>query len=173
MTLALAPAVAISLGILASLSSTAPDTVGEQAADTMLVLHARVFAGVWLLLWALPWWRGLRDVRIAIAAAAGLVLAAGPVRLFDWSNLFGPGGRVFNTYTIIYIVLVGAPLVGFAWAAFARRKWMAASFVTVALFMGLPLYALAAHRAGIQPIPPAPAAPACVPSGALDICPTG
>ncbi|WP_167492980.1 hypothetical protein [Micromonospora ureilytica] len=40
-----------------------------------------------LLLWAIPWWRGLRTVRVLLAVAATVVLVLLPVRMFNWSSL--------------------------------------------------------------------------------------
>lgn len=57
----------------------------QEAIFAMFVLHARVFAVGWLLLWALPWWRGLRPYRAWLAVAAGAALLASPLRLMDWS----------------------------------------------------------------------------------------
>jgi len=89
-TLVLAPAVAVSLGILVAESSTAYPAICDTAAASngcqetvygMVAVHARFFLAGWLLLWALPWWRRLRPYRIGAAVLVGLVLIAAPLRL--------------------------------------------------------------------------------------------
>jgi hypothetical protein len=39
------------------------------------------FAALWLLLWLVPWWRGLRGPRIGLAIVAGAVLLIAPIRM--------------------------------------------------------------------------------------------
>lgn len=174
-TLLLAPGIAISLGILVSLSSTSPVDTGERAADDMLVLHARIFAVGWLLLWALPWWRGLRGIRIGAAVVTGLVLIAGPVRLFDWAGLFQGQVPTIDAYVVAYAVLIGIPIIGFVVSVVTGHRLVAGAFVVVALIMGLPIYALAEHHAGgDRRAPGGSAGSVCVMhSGSHDICPGG
>ncbi|MGC4748393.1 hypothetical protein ACLQ28_22465 [Micromonospora sp. DT201] len=44
-----------------------------------------ISGAMWLLLWVIPWWRGLRTVRVLLAvAAATVVLVLLPVRMFNW-----------------------------------------------------------------------------------------
>ncbi|TDC01284.1 hypothetical protein E1091_03140 [Micromonospora fluostatini] len=53
----------------------------EEITLGMLAGHVVAFAAGWLLLWAVPWWRGLRTVRIVLAVVACVVLAAAPMRM--------------------------------------------------------------------------------------------
>ncbi|GAA2658416.1 hypothetical protein [Paractinoplanes durhamensis] len=53
----------------------------EEAVLRMAGEHTVVFLALWLGLWALPWWRGLRRYRIVLAAAAFAVLLFAPLRL--------------------------------------------------------------------------------------------
>ncbi|MBB2947476.1 hypothetical protein FB565_007247 [Actinoplanes lutulentus] len=43
--------------------------------------HVVIFAALWLILWALPWWRSLRRARIVLAVIASVVLLAVPIRM--------------------------------------------------------------------------------------------
>ncbi|WP_146603531.1 hypothetical protein [Micromonospora endophytica] len=43
--------------------------------------HILVAAALWLLLWLLPWWRGLRLVRIVLAAIAFVALTTLAIRI--------------------------------------------------------------------------------------------
>lgn len=53
----------------------------EEVTLGMLGEHVLLSAGVWLLLWLLPWWRGLRKPRILLAVIACAVLVAAPIRM--------------------------------------------------------------------------------------------
>lgn len=56
----------------------------NQCEETLLGLateHVVTFAVGWLLLWAVPWWRGVRRYRYALAVLVALVLIAAPLRL--------------------------------------------------------------------------------------------
>lgn len=189
-TLLLAPGLAISVGILAAESSTtypglcraAEATNGcEETVFAMFVLHARIFLAGWLLLWAVPWWRGLRRIRIAAAVVFSGVLLAAPVRLvdwsnpFDWSDLFGRW-PLHGRDTVALLLAFGLPIAGFVWSAFTHRPWLAAAFVVVAIIMGLPAYAVARHRAGWddhQSVTGGNSRPCIMHSGSHDVCPGG
>jgi hypothetical protein len=185
-TVVLAPALAISIGVLVAESSTSypgfcdasVSTNGcEESVFAMFVLHARIFLAGWLLLWALPWWRGLRAARIAVAAVIGAVLLAAPLRLVDWGTVFEDRGRSTNAYLAALVLMIGAPIVGIIWSASIGRRGLAAAFVVLAIFMGLPIYALASHYAGNdRPVPqsvPGANPPCAMHSGSHDICPGG
>ncbi|BBH69039.1 hypothetical protein ACTI_57240 [Actinoplanes sp. OR16] len=43
--------------------------------------HVVLFLALWLLLWALPWWRSLRAWRTALAVLAAAALLAAPLRM--------------------------------------------------------------------------------------------
>ncbi|MDI6103692.1 hypothetical protein QLQ12_34270 [Actinoplanes sp. NEAU-A12] len=53
----------------------------EELTWRVIRVHVLGFLGLWALLWALPWWRGLRRPRVLLALAAGVVLFAGLLRL--------------------------------------------------------------------------------------------
>jgi hypothetical protein len=53
----------------------------EEAVLRMIGQHTVAFAILWLGLWALPWYRGLRRYRVALALVAFAVLLAVPLRL--------------------------------------------------------------------------------------------
>ncbi|GID93391.1 hypothetical protein Adi01nite_28030 [Amorphoplanes digitatis] len=53
----------------------------EEATWAVIRVHVLGFLGLWALLWALPWWQGLRTPRVLFAAAAGAFLFAGLLRL--------------------------------------------------------------------------------------------
>ncbi|MET8118811.1 hypothetical protein [Micromonospora sp. NPDC005291] len=53
----------------------------EEATLTVLGAHLAVAAGMWLLLWLVPWWRGLRVPRVLLAVAVAGVVIAVPLRL--------------------------------------------------------------------------------------------
>jgi hypothetical protein len=57
----------------------------EEATYRTLGDHLVLFAIVWLLLWAVPWWRGLRPMRVMLAIGAFAVLIALPIRIASWS----------------------------------------------------------------------------------------
>jgi hypothetical protein len=56
----------------------------EEAVLRMLAQHTIAFLVLWLALWALPWWRGLRKYRIALALVAFAVLLLVPLRLVSY-----------------------------------------------------------------------------------------
>jgi hypothetical protein len=91
-TLVLGPAVAASVGLLMVLwdpmgevnrvcAQTLADNRCEEVTLEAVGQHVAVFGVLWLGLWLLPWWRGLRGVRIGIAVLACLVLVAAPLRM--------------------------------------------------------------------------------------------
>ncbi|MEU8817459.1 hypothetical protein [Actinoplanes sp. NPDC048796] len=107
MTVLLAPAPALSIGVLVARDATDyPALCGTTFAENgcsetilaMVARHARLFAVGWLLLWALPWWRGLRPYRIWWAVAVTAVLVAAPLRLADWPRLYS-GFQVDQLFT--------------------------------------------------------------------------
>jgi hypothetical protein len=53
----------------------------EETLLRMATQHVIVFLFFWLLLWALPWWRGLRAYRVGLAVVTALILIAVPLRL--------------------------------------------------------------------------------------------
>jgi L-cystine uptake protein TcyP (sodium:dicarboxylate symporter family) len=90
--LVVGPAVAASVGILQALftgvgdqaalcESAAADNRCEEVTLVVIGQHATLFGVLWLLLWLVPWWRGLRSARIALAVVACLVLVALPLRM--------------------------------------------------------------------------------------------
>ncbi|MBY8871823.1 hypothetical protein K7640_08215 [Micromonospora sp. PLK6-60] len=92
LTLVAAPVLACAAGLLASLlhpSPHSPALCQQALADnrceetTLRVIggHVAIAGGLWLLLWVVPWWRGLRPLRILLAVAATVVLALLPVRM--------------------------------------------------------------------------------------------
>jgi hypothetical protein len=96
LTLLLAPSVTASIGILVAEDSTSYPRLCDAVASTngcqeiilaMFAVHARIFLIGWLLLWALPWWRGLRSYRIGLAVVVSVVLLAAPLRLLTSSSV--------------------------------------------------------------------------------------
>jgi hypothetical protein len=61
--------------------SALADNRCEETTLAMWGQHTVFFAGVWLLLWLVPWWRGLRVLRILLAIIAAGVLVAVPIRM--------------------------------------------------------------------------------------------
>jgi hypothetical protein len=57
----------------------------EETTYRVLGEHIILFAVVWLLLWVVPWWRGLRPLRVLLAIVAFAVLIAMPIRIASWS----------------------------------------------------------------------------------------
>jgi hypothetical protein len=91
-TLLLGPAIAGSVGILGTMFTPVgspaalcgPALADNRCEEVTLAVagrHGMLFGVLWLLLLALPWWRGLRAARIALAVAACLVLVALPLRM--------------------------------------------------------------------------------------------
>jgi hypothetical protein len=206
-TLVLAPALAISMGILVAESSTAYPQMCAAAAATngcqetvyaMVAVHARFFLVGWLLLWALPWWRGLRPYRIVAAVLVGAVLVAAPLRLVGGASLDGlfsmshwdglirdPGrtstevSRLSTGFLIAALVLVAVPAAGALWFAVRRRRWAALLCVLATIVLMAPSYELArlSYHASdrerqLQRVPD-PDPPCQVHSGSNDVCPGG
>ncbi|MFY1617074.1 hypothetical protein [Micromonospora sp. WMMD736] len=94
-TLVAAPVLAGIVGVLGNMQNDhrTPALCEEAIADNMceetslgvIGLHLAIAGVMWLLLWTIPWWRGLRTVRVLLAVAATVVLVLLPVRMFDWS----------------------------------------------------------------------------------------
>jgi hypothetical protein len=88
-TLVLGPAVAAAVGILVLLQGdtrapceqSALDNRCEESTLSLLGAHGVLFGLLWLPLWPIPWWRGLRPARIALAVVACGVLVAVPLRM--------------------------------------------------------------------------------------------
>ncbi|WP_431879053.1 hypothetical protein [Micromonospora marina] len=91
-TLVAAPVLACVAGVLATFAAGndgTPALCAESKAynlceETILgvaALHVAIAGGIWLLLWVLPWWRGLRTARVVLAVAATVVLVLLPVRM--------------------------------------------------------------------------------------------
>lgn len=91
-TLVAAPVLACIAGVLATLAAennAPPALCAETKAYNMCEesilgaagLHVVISAGMWLLLWVLPWWRGLRTLRVVLAVAATVVLVLLPLRM--------------------------------------------------------------------------------------------
>ncbi|MCI4063434.1 hypothetical protein MRQ36_12945 [Micromonospora sp. R77] len=91
-TLVAAPVTAGAVGVLILLGggfsqsptfceSVVSDNRCEEKTLAMLGEHAVLFGAVWLLLWLVPWWRGLRTPRVLLAVVATLVLVAAPLRM--------------------------------------------------------------------------------------------
>ncbi|NMO52376.1 hypothetical protein HH310_14365 [Actinoplanes sp. TBRC 11911] len=129
----------------------------EEAVFAMFVLHARIFAAAWLLLWAMPWWRGLRAYRIWLAVAAGAVLLAAPVRLVDWSapyeayhldQLFGQTSTQLWDYrkqavaAIIAVLIVVAPVIASLVLLLRDRRRGALAWAAVATLLMIPSIAV-------------------------------
>ncbi|WP_327041682.1 hypothetical protein OG400_33130 [Micromonospora ureilytica] len=93
-TLVAAPVLACFVGVLGSLvDHNGPPPLCEEAVAANMCeetslrvvgVHVVISGAMWLLLWAIPWWRGLRTVRVLLAVAATVVLVLLPVRMFDW-----------------------------------------------------------------------------------------
>lgn len=206
-TLVLAPAVAISMGVLVAESSTGYPAICTAAAATngcqetiyaMVAVHARFFLVGWLLLWALPWWRGLRPYRIAAAVVVGAVLVAAPLRLVgpasfaglfsmsQWDSLIRDPDRTSKEasqlgsgFLIAALVLVAVPAAGALWLAVTRRRWTALLCVLATIVAMVPSYELArlsVHASDrerqLQRVPD-PNPPCQVHSGSNDVCPGG
>jgi hypothetical protein len=89
-TLVVGPGLAASIGLFVAERATdyprvcAPVRLANGCEETLLRMateHAIVFLFFWLLLWVMPWWRGLRAYRIGLAVVAALILIAVPLRL--------------------------------------------------------------------------------------------
>ncbi|WP_146766702.1 hypothetical protein [Micromonospora noduli] len=93
-TLVAAPVLACLVGVLGSLGdhNGPPALCKEAMAENMceetslgvVGVHVVISGVMWLLLWVIPWWRGLRTVRVLLAVAATVVLVLVPVRMFNW-----------------------------------------------------------------------------------------
>jgi hypothetical protein len=93
LTLLAAPVLACLAGILAtSWADTAgrPPTLCKEALATnsceevtlgVIGAHGVISGVTWLLLWVIPWWRGLRTLRVLLAVAVTVVLVLLLVRL--------------------------------------------------------------------------------------------
>jgi hypothetical protein len=53
----------------------------EELTWSLIRAHVLGFLGLWALLWALPWWRGLRQPRVMLALASGAVLFVALLRM--------------------------------------------------------------------------------------------
>ncbi len=53
----------------------------EEAALSRVAAGTLAAAALWTALWAIPWWYGLRRLRVGVALAAFLALLAGPARV--------------------------------------------------------------------------------------------
>jgi hypothetical protein len=152
---------------------------GEKVRD-LLVLHFRIFAVGWVLIWAIPWWRGLHKFRIALAVLAGLALTSAPVQLAGTpANLDGTTDGKF-ALIVIAVVFVVVPIAGAIIAAISghRRAYRVCLGLAVALLMpGLVIIKL---TTGAPSIPtsstpsPQPTVSRCVVySGSVNRCPGG
>jgi hypothetical protein len=65
--------------------SALADNGCEETTYGILGEHIIIFATMWLLLWVVPWWRGLRPLRVLVAIVAFAVLIAMPIRMAGWS----------------------------------------------------------------------------------------
>lgn len=71
--------------------SVCPDAAPQQCGGVILGIvaeHVIAFAIGWLFLWAIPWRRGMRPYRYALAVVVLLVLIAGPLRLLGGSDYY-------------------------------------------------------------------------------------
>jgi hypothetical protein len=141
LTLLLGPAVAASLSLLVAEDSTSYpglcDGVAaangcQEAVTGMFAVHIWIFLAGWLLLWAVPWWRGLRAYRIGFAVLIGLVLLAAPLRLLGSTSVPGffslsPIDQMVDDHTRdpgdmahtgVALTVAGAVLIGFPLALF-------------------------------------------------------
>jgi hypothetical protein len=94
-TLVAAPVLAGIVGVLGNLphqsgppplcETAVADNMCEETSLKVIGTHVAISGVMWLLLWIIPWWRGLRTVRVLLAVAATVVLVLLPVRMFDWS----------------------------------------------------------------------------------------
>ncbi|MGW5557922.1 hypothetical protein ACWER9_11930 [Micromonospora sp. NPDC003944] len=57
------------------------DNMCEETTLAVIGQHVLITGGIWLLLWIIPWWRGLRALRILLAVVATAVLVLLAVRL--------------------------------------------------------------------------------------------
>lgn len=90
-TLVAAPVLAGIAGGLATLAvNNAPPALCEETTaynmceESILGVigrHVVISAAMWLLLWVIPWWRGLRTLRVLLAIAATVVLVLLPLRM--------------------------------------------------------------------------------------------
>ncbi|MGC4893356.1 hypothetical protein [Micromonospora sp. DT31] len=91
-TLVVAPVVAGVVGVVALVGgafdrppafceSALGDNRCEEVTLGMVGEHVLLAAAVWLLFWLVPWWRGLRNLRILLAVIVCAVLASAPIRM--------------------------------------------------------------------------------------------
>ncbi|MFY1573397.1 hypothetical protein ACN26Z_00685 [Verrucosispora sp. WMMD703] len=89
LTLAAAPLVACCTALLADDGQAYPSVCDpvravngcEERVLGIVAGHVLSFAALWLLLWVLPWWRGLRMARILLAVIASAVVVALVLRI--------------------------------------------------------------------------------------------
>ncbi|WP_433303062.1 hypothetical protein ACQP2F_10980 [Actinoplanes sp. CA-030573] len=101
LVLVLGPLLAGAVAVLVATSETgypalcrsaAADNRCEEVVLRMAGQHAVAFVVGWALVWALPWWRGLRAYRIALGVLVVLLLVAAPLRLvstMDYDSVLG------------------------------------------------------------------------------------
>jgi hypothetical protein len=205
-TIVLAPALAVSIGTMVAVSSDSYPRICDAAAATngceeivfsTFAFHARIFLVGWLLLWALPWWRGLRPYRIAAAVGVGWALVAAPLRLVSpssfeglfsmghWDRTIGGKTRTDELshlsigFAVTALAIVLVPAVGLLWFAVIRRRRAAALCAVLAIVMLVPGYEIARlsfhayDQARLMRIFPDPHPPCQVHSGSKDVCPGG
>jgi hypothetical protein len=206
-TLGLAPALTISIGILVAESSTAYPEVCDAAATTngcqetifaILTLQSRIFFAGWLLLWALPWWRGLRRYRNWAAVAVGAVLIAAPLRfvsaatldgmfsMYHWDEVFRGEARSADelshlsvAFAVTALVIVALPAAGILRFAVTRRPWAAVLCAVLTITMLWPGYEFArlsfhaSDQARRTRVVPDTNHPCQMHSGSHDVCPGG
>ncbi|WBB70786.1 hypothetical protein [Micromonospora sp. WMMD812] len=89
-TLLAAPVIAGCVGMVVVLGADKPpalcasSSTDNRCEETTLAMwgeHAALFAAAWLLLWLVPWWRGLRVPRVLLAIIATAVVVAVPIRM--------------------------------------------------------------------------------------------
>ncbi|MFG2051053.1 hypothetical protein ACGFIW_26925 [Micromonospora sp. NPDC048935] len=94
LTLVAAPVLACFVGVVGNLvdhngppplcEETIAENLCEETTLGVVGVHVVISAVMWLLLWVIPWWRGLRKARVLLAVAATVVLVVLPVRMFNW-----------------------------------------------------------------------------------------
>jgi hypothetical protein len=87
LTILIGPALTASIGFLVVVSDNGefcqrqPPNQCEEVTAALLTDHARLFVLALALLWAIPWWRGLRTTRLVLAAVTIAILVLAPLRL--------------------------------------------------------------------------------------------